>query len=191
MAMIPGICDDCGAVFGSEALVGAKGSNISLGGAKIGPCPSCGGIGRVPEGTYDLIGDTLRVVKAAAFEKTELDAVIEILEKRAQGRLTDEEVLEQVEADAPTLTPTVKDYLAKSDPASWLALLIAVLTLIQSASTSSPEEVADAIWLHDRAGQICMATPGLSSPAIETEGLDKGSAKARGKTDGRQIRGPR
>lgn len=58
-------------------------------------------MGRVPDGTYDLIDETLRVVKAAAFERDVLNGLIKLLEGRAEGRLTDGEVIERVEAEAP------------------------------------------------------------------------------------------
>lgn len=155
--MVPGVCDECGAIFGAEVLTGARGRNIQLGGAKIGPCPSCGGTGSVPEGTFDLIDDTLRVVKAGAIEKIALNAIIEVLEDRTAGKVTDEEVMARVEATAPRLAPTVKDYLAKSDPATWLALLISILMALQSWSAPSPpsaEEIANAIWAKEHPGRV-------------------------------------
>jgi hypothetical protein len=157
MATVPGVCDNCGAIFGTEALAGAEGRNIDLSGAKIGPCPNCGAAGSVPEGTYDLIFDTLRVAREAAIEKIIFDAIIEVLEDRAAGRATDAEVMERVETTAPALAPTVKGYLAKSDPASWLALLISILMMIQSSSVPSPpsaEEIAEAIWAKDHAARV-------------------------------------
>lgn len=184
MATVPGICENCGAVFGAEALTGAEGTEIQLGGAKIGPCPSCGSVGRVPEGTYDLIEDTLRVVRAAAVEKVILDAVIEVLEDRAEGRATDTQVMERVEAAAPALAPTVKSYLAKSDPATWLTLLVAVLAMVmQSSSSSSPsaEEIADAIWAKNH--------PAKSAKSNLTRTTHKRAPKAHGKTEHRRSRG--
>lgn len=83
MATVPEVRENCGAVFGAESLTGAEGRNIEMGGAKVGPCPSCGSVGQVPEGTYGLIDDTLRVVQAAAIEKIIFDAIIEVLEDRA------------------------------------------------------------------------------------------------------------
>jgi hypothetical protein len=136
MATVPGICDNCGAVFGSEALTGAEGQNIKMGGAKVGPCPACGSVGQVPEGVYDLIDDTLSVIKMTA-ETVIYDAIIEVLEDRVAGKATDAEVMDRIEATAPALALTVKRYLAKSDPASWIAMLISILMLLQSSSAPS------------------------------------------------------
>lgn len=188
MATVPGICDECGSVFGAEALTGAEGRNIKLGGARIGPCPSCGGAGSVPEGVYDLVMDTLRVVEMAAIEKVVFDAVIEVLEGRASGEVSDEEVIERVEEAAPGLVPTIKDYLSRSDPASWLALLISVLMLLQSpASSPSAEEIADAIW-SKQLGENTAERDRVPKSTARSKRAGKRSPKIHGKAKHRQSR---
>jgi hypothetical protein len=190
MATVPGICENCGAVFGAEALSGAEGHNIQMGGAKVGPCPSCGGTGSVPEGTYDLIDDALRVVRAAAIEKVVFDALIELLESRAEGKVTDEEVIERVEAEAPGLAPTIKGFLGKSDPASWLALLISILMMIQSASASPPsaEEIANAIWSKGPPGEVNKSLPAELKREEKPKAARKRVLKTHGKTKQRKSR---
>jgi hypothetical protein len=188
MATVPGICDECGSVFGAEALTGAEGRNIKLGGARVGPCPSCGGAGSVPEGVYDLVMDTLRVVEMAAIEKVVFDAVIEVLEGRASGEVSDEEVIERVEEAAPGLVPTIKDYLSRSDPASWLALLISVLMLLQApASPPSAEEIADAIWLKQQ-GESTAERERVPKSTARSKKEGKRSPKTHGKAKHRQSR---
>jgi len=189
MATIPAICENCGAIFGATGLIGGEGRNIQMGGARVGPCPTCGGVGRVPDGTYDLIDDTLRVVRAAAFDKGALDGLIQLLEGRAKGKVTDEEVIERVETEAPTLVPTIKGYLAKSDPASWLALLIAILMMIQSASASPPsaEEIADAIWSKEHPRQAAASVTARPKTAAKSKAR-KASAKTYGKAKQRKSR---
>jgi hypothetical protein len=39
--------------------------NITMVGNTAGPCPVCGGIGEIPDGVYDFVGDTIRVVAAS------------------------------------------------------------------------------------------------------------------------------
>jgi hypothetical protein len=190
MATVPGVCDNCGAVFGSEALTGAEGRNIDLSGAKVGPCPVCGAGGSVPEGVYDLIDDTLSVIKMTA-ETVIFDAIIEVLEDRSAGRVSDAEVMERVEATAPALAPTVKGYLAKSDPTSWIAMLISILMLLQSSSAPSPpsaEEIANAIWAKDHPAQVTAPVAGDTSPRRSTKPHRKRPPKAHGKAKQRKSR---
>lgn len=187
MATVPGICDECGSVFGVEALTGAEGENIKLGGARVGPCPSCGGAGSVPEGVFDLVMDTLRVVEMAAIEKVVFDAVIDVLEGRANGEVSDEEVIERVEEKVPSLVPTIKDYLSRSDPASWLALLISALMFLQSpAAPPSAEEIAHAIWSKQQ--EETRVERRAAPKSVAKKKVRKRSPKTHGKTKHRQSR---
>lgn len=164
MATVPAICERCGGIFGAEVLAGAHGAGIRLGGARVGPCPSCGGSGTVPEGTYDLIDETLRVVRDATMDHDVLNGLIELLEGRVSGTVSDQEVIERTEAQSPELGSTVRRFLSKSDPASWLQLLLTVLMMFQSLSSAPPsaEEIAEAIWAREHE----VGTPTLESKRL-------------------------
>ena len=84
-------------------------------------------LGRIPDGEYTLIDDTLQVVKSADLDADILQEIIDTLEAYAAGKATDTEVVEKVEADAPQLLGAVRDFLAKTEPISWIALLLAIL----------------------------------------------------------------
>jgi hypothetical protein len=188
VATVPGICDECGSVFGAEALTGAEGRNIKLGGARVGSCSSCGGEGSVPEGVFDLVMDTLHVVEMAAIEKVAFDAVIEVLEGRANGEVSDEEVIERAEEKVPGLVPTIKDYLSRSDPASWLALLISALMFLQSPTAPpSAEEIAHEIWSQKQQEEN-RAERREAPKAPAKKKVRKGSPKTHGKAKHRQSR---
>jgi len=60
MASIPAICEtkDCNTVFPSAYSV-SNSRNISFHDCKSSPCPKCGGIGRIPDGTYDVIEESI------------------------------------------------------------------------------------------------------------------------------------
>lgn len=53
---LPAICDNCNTVFASS-FVGGPGVTMIVTGSKSGPCPVCGSLGSVPDGTYDIIND--------------------------------------------------------------------------------------------------------------------------------------
>lgn len=56
MFALPAICDNCNTVFASS-FVGGPGVTMIVTGSKSGPCPVCGSLGSVPDGTYDIIND--------------------------------------------------------------------------------------------------------------------------------------
>ena len=53
---LPAICDNCKSVFASS-FVGGPGVTMIVTGSKSGPCPVCGSLGSIPDGTYDIIND--------------------------------------------------------------------------------------------------------------------------------------
>lgn len=57
-------------------------------------------------------------------------------------------MINRVEQEALALAPTVRQALEKSDPAKWITLLIAIITLYLQATAAQPpsaDEVAEAI----------------------------------------------
>jgi len=58
---VTAICDVCGTVFPTGVGM-APGSSALFVGNKAGPCPNCGADGTIPDGFYDFIGETLRVI---------------------------------------------------------------------------------------------------------------------------------
>lgn len=169
--MVPTICDDCGTIWGAQGVIGGAGGNITITGSKVGPCPKCGGWGSIPDGTYDLIDDTLQVVRSADLPAVTIQNLIELLEGREQGTVTDAEVVERIEAEAPALADTIKDYLKKSDPLSWLSLLFTMLTMMQSSpEPPTAEDIANAVWAKDHPGLV---TPPSESGAAPRQGSAK------------------
>ncbi len=53
---LPAICDNCNSIFASS-FVGGPGVTMIVSGSKSGPCPFCGSMGSIPDGTYDIIND--------------------------------------------------------------------------------------------------------------------------------------
>lgn len=53
---LPAICDNCKNVFASS-IVGGPGVTMTVTGSKSGPCPACGSLGSIPDGTYAIIND--------------------------------------------------------------------------------------------------------------------------------------
>lgn len=62
---IPAFCDnpDCKAIFPSVFEVNQSNS-ISFFGCKSGPCPNCGGVGHIPDGTFDFVNNAIKILSA-------------------------------------------------------------------------------------------------------------------------------
>lgn len=59
MPSILAFCDTYGTVFSSGIFV-ENPTNMSFAGNRLGPCPHCGGMGHVPDGVFNFIGNTIK-----------------------------------------------------------------------------------------------------------------------------------
>jgi hypothetical protein len=59
MPLMPAICDNCGAVFSSGVMGSDGASHITFANCTAGPCPRCGGMGHIPDGVYNFIGNAI------------------------------------------------------------------------------------------------------------------------------------
>jgi hypothetical protein len=182
MATIPVICDDptCGTLWGSTSIISGQVSGLTLAGNKVDSCPRCGGMGSVPDGEFDLIDDVLEVVRSADLPVEVLQDLIDILQGHAEGGASDAELIERVETDAPGLASVVRDYLAKSDPASWLALLATILLAMTQPTAPSAQDIAKEIWANEppaavRAGPA--RRPQTAKPRAKRAAKQFGKAK--------------
>jgi len=185
--MIPAICSRCSTVFGSTNAIGGNAKNVQLSNVGVGPCPECGGMGKVPDGIYDLQNDTLKVVRSSGIPAPALQGLIDLLEALRRGDASNEEVIQRVEADTPALAPTVRNVLAKSDPAKWITLLIAVIALYLQATAKQPssaEEVSNAI----RAKPVPTYAVPSPDPAAKPKSKRKRPSKTQGKAKHRKSR---
>jgi hypothetical protein len=187
MTTVPVICDDpaCGTLWGSTNFISVEAPQLILAGNKIGPCPRCGGVGSIPDGEFKVIDDALEVVRSADLPPDVLQSLIDVLQAHAAGSATDAEVIERVEADAPGLASVVKDFLAKSDPASWLTLLVTILLAMSQPTAPSASDIANEIWANEPPAAV-QAKPRPRPPAARPRA--KRPPKQFGKTKHRKSK---
>lgn len=62
MFNLPAICDNCGLNFPSGFVIGS-GAQLITTNSISGPCPNCGGMGRIPDGIYEVVSDVESILK--------------------------------------------------------------------------------------------------------------------------------
>lgn len=100
-------------------------TTVPLEGNKVAPCPNCGGVGRIPDGTYTIA--TAELFRSADLASV-MSAVNELKERAASGAKR-EEIDDAISKDYPLLE-ILKRYLPK-DPvelAAYLAIMAASLS---------------------------------------------------------------
>jgi uncharacterized protein YecA (UPF0149 family) len=131
MPAVPAICDTCGSIFPSGIFV-ENSLSITFRDCHAGPCPKCGQVGHLVEGTFNFVGETIEVVRASFKTQSELIRLKKFIQKIKQEAPKVEEAIREIQDNYPQLSKPIS-LLPKttSELYAFLGLLIALLTYIQ------------------------------------------------------------
>jgi hypothetical protein len=125
MADLIAICENCSTAFAASNIIGGSNSTLIFENTRITGCPSCGGVGRVPDGQYALLDDTINIVQGTS--RNELAALYEILRDSTRP----EEVVERIEKDAPSFAEIAREKSKNSvDWKFWAGIMLTLLTFV-------------------------------------------------------------
>jgi hypothetical protein len=102
MPAVPAFCDTCGTVFNSGFFV-ENSRGVTFGGNRSGPCPKCGGMGHVPDGVFNFVGNTIEILSAPERTRAELMRLAEILKEAKERSESKEQVVQRIEKEVPGL----------------------------------------------------------------------------------------
>jgi hypothetical protein len=102
MPEMPAFCDNCGTIFGS-GFVFENCRNVALRGNRVGPCPSCGGMGHVPDGVYDITGNAIKLLQGTIKTASQLSILSNVLLDAQKKNLSKEQVQENIQELVPEL----------------------------------------------------------------------------------------
>ena len=151
MAYMPVICDTCGTLFVTQSFIGGSGTaTIDMVGNRLGPCPTCGAMGRIPDGTYNFANDALTLLQGPQRTKDELRRFANILRGIIDGDTNVEEAQVTVRHEVPGLASLAEE-IAKTRNAQFRMFLIkAILTIIGILLASQSVNIQDVdIDIHD------------------------------------------
>lgn len=133
---VPAVCDNCGTIFPSSFEV-SNSSNVSFSGCGAGPCPVCGGMGHIPDGVYNFIGNTIEFLSGPRRSIAELEQLAALLERAKKSNASSQSVAKEIDESIPELS-SIKDWLPKSrsELYAFIALLLSALSLMISQSQS-------------------------------------------------------
>jgi hypothetical protein len=161
MPDVPAICRTCGTVFPS-GIFAENSRDITFTGCTAGPCPRCGGMGEIPDGVYDFVGDAVRAVAASDYSLERLERIAALVAQARAAGIPAAEVVATIEREAPELAAVARRLLVPKTPAdliAWLTLLLMVLQLhLASGHRSQPTE-ADIERLTERAVERAIEQP--------------------------------
>lgn len=106
-----------------------------------GPCPRCGGTGRIPDGLFDFIGNTIRVLAGPEQTVDALQRLQVIVEDARQQGIDPRQFADAVEKQVPELGSLVRQLLiprTAGDFYTFLSFLVAAILLVLSLKQQSP-----------------------------------------------------
>ena len=127
---VPAVCNSCDTIFPS-GIEATNSTNIGFEGCGAGPCPKCGGMGHIPDGLYNFIGNTIELLSGPTRTVAELQRLAEILKQaRAEGA-SPEQISKKIEEEVPEIS-SIKDMLPKtrSEIVPFIGVAIAAIQLI-------------------------------------------------------------
>lgn len=139
MPVIPAFCDNCGTAFPSGFFM-ENCTNISLMGNKSGPCPKCGGMGSVPDGVFNVLGDVIKIIDAPKRTVEQLSRYVQVLHEARAQNLPREEVKRKIDKDIPELAG-ISSFLPKTrtELYAFLALLVSLFTILKE--DAKPQDI--------------------------------------------------
>jgi hypothetical protein len=73
-------------------------------GNRCGPCPNCGGMGHIPDGVFNFIGNTIEILSAPERTNAELKRLAEIIREARAKVETREQVASRIERELPSFS---------------------------------------------------------------------------------------
>ena len=158
----PAFCDKCGAIFPS-GLNFENSTNITLNNVGSGPCPACGGMGHVPDGVYNFIGNTIELLSGPTRTIVELQRLATILEKAKEKQSAYEDVTKEIEEQVPELSSII--YILPKTRTDLYAFIAIIITLLVSQSSSEEPQNIEINNVINNIYQQLPAVPDSKQPA--------------------------
>jgi hypothetical protein len=186
---LPAVCGVCGTIFPSGFVI--SGGRNYFSGNTAGPCPGCGGIGRIPDGLIDLSrSDVVAALRAmgalgnidnlrrmvgllSAASMDELIAIRQALTVDTAGR-SEDQVVQDVQRAAPRLASVpglIRNRDSRMELVTWLMLLTAIIAIViavksnhQEVTPSRQEQIIQVIVPSPSASPTARVQAGHHSP---------------------------
>jgi|ERR1044072_2916221 predicted Zn-ribbon and HTH transcriptional regulator len=141
MPQVPAVCSNCGLTFPS----GIEMVNSSIAFMDVGVrCPNCHGDGRILNGVYETLGDSLHVLLTSKRSPTELQALFDALKKAREEQASPEQIKQTIEAHAPELK-SLSDWIPQTRTEAYavVALILTVISLLIANLMSKKETIVN------------------------------------------------
>ena len=124
------VCQNCSAIFLVNNFIGGNGiANVTFNNCYYGPCPNCGGNGKIPDGEYKFSNNILKFIKGPNFSKD----LVSKLKKYFENLQTDIKDKAEIIKEVNDISPEFASVLQKSsdvDYHKWIGTVLSILTFL-------------------------------------------------------------
>jgi hypothetical protein len=109
------------------------------GGNEAGPCPYCGGMGKIPDGTYRYAADTLEFLRES--EVSDLRALERVLKEAKTRKYEPEQLAKEIAATAPRLSKLgALMPQSRAELQNYILIILAALAVLVPALSEHPTQ---------------------------------------------------
>jgi hypothetical protein len=139
MPQVPAFCDTCEAIFPSGIFL-ENVSNITLVGNSAGPCPRCGGMGHIPDGIYNFIGQTIDLLSGPRRSVAQLQKLSDVLQNAQRQQASSEEIRATLKKELPELS-SLSSALPenRNELYQFITIIISIISLMLTLWKDSKE----------------------------------------------------
>ena len=120
---------NCGAVFEHGGIFGGAGSaTIQMTDMRIGPCPSCGGFGAVPDGVYKYANQFISLINGPLATIEMLTRVEALIMKARESNKSKDEIIDEIDKEIPEASEFIRGVPDIRVVSQWFTLVISILT---------------------------------------------------------------
>lgn len=145
MPDIPAYCDNCGLWTPSGVSTGGSGNSF-LG--IVTQCQKCGGRSKMIDGTYDVIGESLKIIKSHDLTRRELKKLNQILQRVIDQDTPAGQIREIIDRELPKAselgTYITKNASLRTDLGIAVALLAILISYVSQPGISE-EKIAEKV----------------------------------------------
>lgn len=123
------ICDQCSRPFPS-GIMAENVRSLTIQNVGGDPCPYCGQNGRVPDGIYDVVDETIKVLLTSSDSSRAFERLSQVLsDLKNSGERNTDKLAEKIEQDAPEFSSVAKliKRVKNLTAYEWLSLLLAII----------------------------------------------------------------
>jgi hypothetical protein len=97
-------------------------------GTRIGPCPSCGGVGAVPDGVYKYADQFISLINGPLATIEMLTRVEALIMKAREANKSKDEIIDEIDKKIPEASEFIRGIPDIQVVSQWVTLVISILT---------------------------------------------------------------